>query len=190
VTATGTYTCPTCGEKLERDILLFYRHTDRHIVDEILRRNPAWVTADGFCPKCVDYLKREIGHPDPGGRPLRPADSVLVNIGAGGARRRTALGWIGLALAVLGWIALFRSGADRAWRLALFLPLFGASFGFIQARERVCAVLGRRGLRETEGGEAPVEDRALAAALRRASDRILAASAAAAGLVTLGLFFV
>jgi len=32
------YTCPTCGEQMDRDLLLFMKHTDRHIQDEIQKK--------------------------------------------------------------------------------------------------------------------------------------------------------
>ena len=33
------YTCPTCGEEMDRDLLLFMQHTDRHIQEEIRKKN-------------------------------------------------------------------------------------------------------------------------------------------------------
>ena len=55
-----TYTCPTCGEKLERDLLSFISHTDQHILDVLKKKNPQWVTKDGFCVKCLDHYKRAL----------------------------------------------------------------------------------------------------------------------------------
>lgn len=32
------YTCPTCGQEMERDLLLFMKHTDQHIQDEMKKK--------------------------------------------------------------------------------------------------------------------------------------------------------
>ncbi len=45
-----TYTCPTFGETMERDLMAFLKHTDRHIIDAIKEDHPDWVEADGACP--------------------------------------------------------------------------------------------------------------------------------------------
>ena len=31
------YTCPTCDEKMTRDLLLFTRHTEEHIAEEMVK---------------------------------------------------------------------------------------------------------------------------------------------------------
>jgi hypothetical protein len=55
------YICPTCGQAMERDLLVFIAHTDQHIVDEIKKRHPEWITKDGFCLKCLEYFKKAMG---------------------------------------------------------------------------------------------------------------------------------
>src|SRR3989338_8198805 len=87
----AAYTCPTCGEKLQRDMLRFYKHTDQHIVEELKKMNPGWISNDGFCQKCLDFFKTEMsrGRIDAVSRAMNPA---LVNISIGGTRRRTVLG--------------------------------------------------------------------------------------------------
>ncbi len=45
-----TYTCPTCGETMERDLMVFLQHTDHHLIDAIKEDNPDWVEDDGTCP--------------------------------------------------------------------------------------------------------------------------------------------
>lgn len=54
------YKCPTCGERIERNLLLFIKHTDQHILEEIKKKNPQWVTKDGFCHNCLDFYKKNI----------------------------------------------------------------------------------------------------------------------------------
>ena len=46
------------------------------------------------------------------------------------------MGAIMLVVAAALGIALVAGGANRAWRLALFLPLWAAGLGLLQARER------------------------------------------------------
>lgn len=45
-----TYTCPTCGETVERDLLVFLQHTDKHVIDAMKKERPDWVEDDGTCP--------------------------------------------------------------------------------------------------------------------------------------------
>ena len=174
VQQTNTYICPTCGSRMERDILLFYRHTDQHVVDELKKQNPQWISDEGFCPKCLDFFKREMGKGDPS----------LVNIGVGGARRRTILGIVASGVAITALVALYSQDAPKPWRLALFVPFLGAMLGFIQARERICVVLGGKGVQETDKGEGPIGDKMLDKALRRASNQILLLSLALAAVLT------
>ena len=60
--ATATYICPTCGEPVERDILVFLRHTDRHIIETLKELHPEWVEADGESPKVLDFYRAQLGH--------------------------------------------------------------------------------------------------------------------------------
>lgn len=56
------YTCPTCGETVERDILTFLRHTDRHILEALKELHPEWVEANGESPKVLDFYRAQLGH--------------------------------------------------------------------------------------------------------------------------------
>ena len=51
------YTCPTCEEKMERDLVLFTQHTDAHVVEELKKTHPEWITDEGFCPQCLAHYK-------------------------------------------------------------------------------------------------------------------------------------
>lgn len=55
----ATYRCPVCQEEMPRDLVLFLDHTNQHIMDEIKRKYPHWVAADGVCRKCVEYFQSQ-----------------------------------------------------------------------------------------------------------------------------------
>lgn len=54
------YTCPVCGEKVERELLMFISHTEKHIADEISRKHPEWGKDDGVCNKCIDHYRKQM----------------------------------------------------------------------------------------------------------------------------------
>ena len=160
----AAYTCPTCNEKMERDMLLFYKHTDQHIVDAIKKQNPQWVSEDGYCPKCLRAFKQQMA---------KGGTAPLVNIGIGGVRLRTAIGCIALVIGIGGLLAMEQSDAPKLWRLCLFIPFFVAMLGLIQARENVCVFFGMRGTQKTGNQEERISDPGLEEALRNASKKIL-----------------
>lgn len=55
------YTCGTCGKKVERDLVVFMKHTEAHIIAEIQKAHPEWAAKDGICPPCLDYFKKALG---------------------------------------------------------------------------------------------------------------------------------
>ena len=59
--ATATYICPTCGDAVERDILVFLRHTDRHIIETLKELHPEWVDGEQ-APKIREYYRAQLGH--------------------------------------------------------------------------------------------------------------------------------
>jgi len=56
------FICPTCSKELPRELSVIIPHTEDHIVDEVKKKNPNWVEADGICKKCYEYYKNEL-HP-------------------------------------------------------------------------------------------------------------------------------
>jgi hypothetical protein len=65
-----------------------------------------------------------------------PLPRHIPNIGAVGARRRRAGGYVWIAVATVAAVALFATHAPRSWRLLLVLPLTLSAVGFLQAREK------------------------------------------------------
>ena len=58
---------------------------------------------------------------------------LVTNLGSRGRRRRYLMGAAGLAVTVLTAVAFAYFGVARGARLILFLPLFVAAMGFMQA---------------------------------------------------------
>ena len=57
-----SYICPVCKEALERDLMVFLKHTDIHIIEVVLKEHPKWGHKDGICQECLDYYKKSMGH--------------------------------------------------------------------------------------------------------------------------------
>ena len=179
------YTCPTCGEKLERDLLLFTQHTDEHIVEQIKKSNPKWVTPDGFCVPCLDYYKKALKH-EKAGKPV-----PFYNLGSSESRKRVVLGTVCLGLA---FAAMYRAYSHEAPSAVSFAPvfvfMFGAMLGFVQAKQNTCVVLGLKGAKNLDVGERKVQNSAEALALRRTSFNLIILSSVVAAAVTAALFAV
>ena len=56
------YVCPTCGEKMPRDVAIIISHTEKDIVEVIKKKHPKWVEKNGVCTKCYGYFKKQL-HP-------------------------------------------------------------------------------------------------------------------------------
>ena len=67
---------------------------------------------------------------------MTSAEQCVANIGTAGRRMRLVFGVVTLVGAVGLWIGLVHYGADRWWRLAVFLPLLLGGIGVFQARGR------------------------------------------------------
>ena len=89
-----------------------------------------------------------------------------ANIGPRERRKRRLLGIVSLTVAVGASFVLVAFGAPRWWRPVVFLPLWLAGLGLLQARDKVCIALAARGACNMDAGEEAVEDPALAARLR------------------------
>lgn len=59
-----------------------------------------------------------------------------ANIGPGERRKRLLTGMAMLAVGALVALALILTGAERWWRVALFVPFWMGALGLFQAREK------------------------------------------------------
>ena len=50
-----TYTCPTCGEEMTRDLLVFTRHTEEHIAEEMTKPNERYGFFDKWAVKLLPF---------------------------------------------------------------------------------------------------------------------------------------
>lgn len=62
--------------------------------------------------------------------------TVCANIGPKAVRLRRRAGYAGAAMAAVLLAILLAIDAPRLWRLTLLAPLWMASLGFLQAREK------------------------------------------------------
>lgn len=88
---------------------------------------------------------------------MTPGTTCIPNIGPKQRQRRIIGGIVMSAVAVGVFAALLAAGAGRWWRLALFLPLYGAGLGYFQAYERTCIALAARGQRNLDHGTEAID---------------------------------
>jgi hypothetical protein len=67
---------------------------------------------------------------------MRHAVACIPNIGPNERRRRLTWGALALGASVLLAAALVVGGADRRWRLIVFLPFWIGGLGVFQAEEK------------------------------------------------------
>jgi len=56
----ATYRCPVCCNEMARELSLFLTHVNQHIIDEIKRSHPEWVSSDGTCDNCQSYYREQL----------------------------------------------------------------------------------------------------------------------------------
>jgi hypothetical protein len=110
--------------------------------------------------------------------------SIARNIGPGGRRQRVLGGVALLTVAVIGAVLLVVGGVARGARLALFVPLFGAAVGLLQARDHTCVRLAATNQCDMGAGIGAVTDTWLAAQLRRQARELLLESTIVAAFLT------
>lgn len=172
------YQCPLCGRKMERNLLLFLNHGERHVIDRIKVEHPEWVAANGVCEPCAEYYRKQLS-----------GELAGENIGPKGRQRRFMMGVGMLGLSLVSAAILKFSGTERVWSLTLFLPIFVGVLGLIQARERTCALLAEFGLKNMDTCELKIDDTKIAKTLRRRGRMIFLQSALWAVALTV-IFFI
>lgn len=108
-----------------------------------------------------------------------------VNITSAGERRRRLSGWAALLAGLIVIAGLAYRDAPSAAYLAVFPFALGAAFGFLQARNRTCVVLGLQGTAEVEGGGVRRLDEPERRQARAQAKRVLWKSILVATVVTL-----
>jgi hypothetical protein len=111
--------------------------------------------------------------------------SEVCNIGPREQRKRRLLGFVALAVGVAWAFIFIVYDVPRPWRVIIFLPIWIASLGFLQARERICIALAARGMRNMDAGEERVEDRRAIEELQRRAQLINRRALLTAALATL-----
>jgi hypothetical protein len=115
----------------------------------------------------------------------------VCNIGPEERRARKRVGWIGLVLTVVLWLALVYFKASGGWYTLIFLSSSLSASGFIQARMRFCAAFGIGhffNFSPHVGGVEIVTQKELWALDRRKALQIIAYAVFSGLLVTLAAF--
>ena len=172
------YQCPLCGKTVERDLAVFLSHTDTHIVDEIKKKYPEWVSENGACRPCIEYYEAQMA-----------GAGLEANIGPVETRKRIALSIFMLigAVSLLCW--QYGVSADRAWRLLLFFPAVFGLWTFLQARFKTCSVLSELGVANLDTGNIKIKKNEIADKLRAKGRKIAAFSVVSAVAVTMIYYF-
>ena len=68
------------------------------------------------------------------------------NIGQAEIRLRDKIGWQGLGITIILWLAFILLDVPAPWRLLLFFPASLSATGFLQARMRFCVAFGLMGV--------------------------------------------
>ena len=166
---------------MERDLLIFVDHTDQHIVEELKKNQPAWITKDGYCPKCLEYYKRVSRDPKEAGS----KEWETVNIGPRQVQKRAVLAAFGAGLGLLLLLSLKIADLPKGWRLFVFFPFFAGALGFFQAKKKLCVMYAQKNLRNMDSGEEAVADPSQGAAIRRDANRLWVFSALSAAALSL-----
>ncbi len=149
------FTCPLCGKKTPRDLVVFLDHTNQHVVDAIKKEHPEWVAPDGTCRTCFQYYEQALA-----------GESFESNLGPRETSKRRWLG-IGITALTVCWaLWLLGTHADRFVRGFIFFPLAFGLFNLLEARKKTCAILSERGLVHLDSGVRKIENAEVARKLR------------------------
>lgn len=110
---------------------------------------------------------------------------MAMNIGPREQRKRRLLGIVALTAGVGVAFVLVIYDAPRWTRLIIFLPIWIAGLGLMQAREKTCISLAARGMCNMDTGERSLVDSDLIVQLRHKARRINRQSLITAAVITL-----
>lgn len=96
----------------------------------------------------------------------------IANISLAERRKRLVGGAIILAVTLAILVALMTSGADRLWRLPLFLLFFGATSSYFQWRDQTCVGLANLNARKIGDKMEKIEDADELAQVKRQARRV------------------
>src|SRR5688572_25217586 len=108
--------------------------------------------------------------------------TCIPNIGPRQRRLRLNFGLVFLGLGVVMGLGLAWLDQPRMWRLAGFVPLWMGGVSVMQAYEKTCVALQKRGMRDMDSGPEPITEdatlRQLAIQARKVQIRGLALAVA------------
>jgi hypothetical protein len=112
-------------------------------------------------------------------------ESAVINIGPRERRKRRVMGIVFLLFGAGLAFWLITAGTPRWSRIVIFLPLWIAGLGLIQAREKTCIALAAGALCNMDAGTEAIKDPQLADELRRKARRINRRALMVAAAITL-----
>lgn len=97
----------------------------------------------------------------------------IANINTQGRRQRLLFGVMQSVLAIVILAVLIAIGADRLWRLPLFLIFMSAAVGYFQWHDKTCVAFARQGVFKLNGGIEKMDDAARLAQVRKQARRLM-----------------
>jgi len=74
------YQCSVCGQKVKGNALVYIKHTEGHIIEEIKVQHPDWEENSGLCPKCEAYYRNQLSGVTPVARKVNLRGKKYVYI--------------------------------------------------------------------------------------------------------------
>lgn len=107
-------------------------------------------------------------------------EACIANISPAERRKRlnSAIVMFVIAIVLLGLLMV--AGADRLWRLPLFLLFAGATVGYFQWHDKTCVALANTNSRQTGDKKETIEDASELAQIKHQARRVLIKGAVAA----------
>lgn len=106
-------------------------------------------------------------------KPDETGEVCIANIDSAGRRQRLTFGIIQFTLAIIILGVLIAIGADRLWRLPLFMLFAAAAVGYFQWHDKTCVAFARQGVFKLNGGIEKMDNAAQLAQVRRQAQRLV-----------------